>query len=251
MPTLRWPRRRCKGCPVAGRSLLSYEKDLLAAEATYYELLRAHAPHVPAPRVLHVGSDDVLGDWLVMTCLPGRPLSLAGAQGDDRLVRRQVGAVVAQIQGIRGETFGYCGQRPHAVTWAVAFRQSSRPCWRMRPPGPSISGNCRPSSEVCSRAIAHCWTQSLSRVCCTSTCGRQRPRRRRSVLTTDGLAPALALPDVAVSVDGHRTSEPRERRRRLRVAHLPSRTAPQRVASLAALAPPADKPPILRPGLTR
>ena len=115
-----------KAGPRDGVPLLGYERDLVAAEADYLHLVGAHAPGVPVPRVLALGSDrGVLdGDWLLTTLLPSRPLpawQAAHPDGDAGPARRALGAAVAALGAITSARFGYSGQRPGGRTWPVAF----------------------------------------------------------------------------------------------------------------------------------
>jgi aminoglycoside phosphotransferase (APT) family kinase protein len=105
--------------PPPGARLLRYERGLIAAEASYFRLVRAAAPGVPVPEVLHEGDG-----WLVTTLLPGRTLAdLAGAgpPSGDAAVRAELGAAVAALHRVTGDRFGYSGDRPSAPTWPAAF----------------------------------------------------------------------------------------------------------------------------------
>ncbi|HZM78852.1 MAG TPA: hypothetical protein VFC19_24250, partial [Candidatus Limnocylindrales bacterium] len=93
---------------------LRYERDLMAAEAAYYRLVRPLG--VPVPEVLHAERD-----WLCVSFLPGTPLSLL--DGDDfSWVRSQLGAAMAKVHAVTGDLFGYAGgDRPHGANWADVF----------------------------------------------------------------------------------------------------------------------------------
>ncbi len=92
--------------------LLAYEKGLITADAEYFRLVREHAPDVPVPSVL-AASDD----WIIMTLLPGRPLT----DGDAPRARAELGAAIAAVHGITGPHFGYTGDRPSGPDWPTAF----------------------------------------------------------------------------------------------------------------------------------
>jgi aminoglycoside phosphotransferase (APT) family kinase protein len=107
--------------PPPGARLLSYEKDLLAAEATYFRL--AGAQGVPVPAVLDHGTDpEVLdGDWLFTGFLDGTPLPDLPAGADASGAWYDAGAAVARIHRSTGDRYGYSGDRVHASTWRQAF----------------------------------------------------------------------------------------------------------------------------------
>ena len=115
-----------KAGPPDGVPLLGYERDLVAAEAAYLNLVGDRAPDVPIPRLLAFGSDRTVldGDWLITTLLPGRSLpAWQGAHpgGDAGPARRALGAAVAGLGAITSPRFGYTGQRPGGDTWPAAF----------------------------------------------------------------------------------------------------------------------------------
>lgn len=115
-----------KTSPPAAVSLLSYERDLLAAEAHYYDLVRQKAPSVIVPRVLHYGSDRTVldGDWMFLNRLDGHSLAdwdSAGPHGDDAPVRRGLGMALASLHAVVGPRFGYSGGRVGAADWYSAF----------------------------------------------------------------------------------------------------------------------------------
>jgi len=99
--------------PTDGTRLLRYERDLIAAEAAYFRTVRAGAPGVPVPDVLHVADD-----WIVTTLLPGS--SLTGLP-DSAGVREQLGAAIAGLHRITGPHFGYTGARPAGADWPTAY----------------------------------------------------------------------------------------------------------------------------------
>jgi fructosamine-3-kinase len=96
-----------------GPGLLSYERGLAEAETAYLRLVAAEVPELPLPRVLAAGPG-----WLVMTHLPGTPLT---ALPDGAAVRRDLGAAVARLHRVTGPHFGYCGDRVRGATWRATF----------------------------------------------------------------------------------------------------------------------------------
>ena len=115
-----------KAGPPDGVPLLGYERDLVAAEASYLRLVGARAPEVPVPAVLAHGSDrGVLdGDWMLTTLLSGRSLpewQAAHPYGDVGPARRELGAAVAALGAITAPRFGYTGARPAGRSWPQAF----------------------------------------------------------------------------------------------------------------------------------
>ncbi len=100
--------------PPASARLLRYEREVIAAEADYFTMVREHAPGVPVPEVLAVSTDP---EWIATTLLPGRPLT----EADSPRARTDLGAAVARVHRITGPHFGYPGDRPAADTWPAAF----------------------------------------------------------------------------------------------------------------------------------
>ncbi|WP_315096048.1 aminoglycoside phosphotransferase family protein [uncultured Cellulomonas sp.] len=115
-----------KTAPVGTDGLLTYEHDLLRAEALVYGLA-AELPALLMPRVLLTDFSRSLlpSDALVVSHLPGVPLVDAGfgpASSDPRTARaeRGTGAVLAALHAIEGSAFGYpCGRQE--ATWAESF----------------------------------------------------------------------------------------------------------------------------------
>lgn len=107
--------------PPPGVRLLSYESDLLAAEATYFRLVRDAG--VPVPRVLHHGTDSgvIDGDWLFTGFLDGTALPTLPATADDAGARYDAGAAIARVHRLTGDRYGYSGNRAHGTTWRLAF----------------------------------------------------------------------------------------------------------------------------------
>ncbi|MFC1442116.1 aminoglycoside phosphotransferase family protein [Streptacidiphilus sp. N1-10] len=114
-----------KTAPPTGAVLLRYEQGLLAAEAEYFRLVRHQLAGAPVPEVLHLGTDrdHCDGDWLVMSLLPGTPLSvLRDGPVADGAVRYELGRVLARLHTLDGPFFGYPGEgRRSAPTWRAAF----------------------------------------------------------------------------------------------------------------------------------
>jgi aminoglycoside phosphotransferase (APT) family kinase protein len=118
-----------KTTPPPEAVLLSYEQGLLAAEADYFRRVRRELAGMPVPEVLHLGSDPEHGDWMVMSLLPGTPLSelgagptADGAEGPDGAVRYELGRALARLHTLDGSFFGYPGAgRRSAPTWRAAF----------------------------------------------------------------------------------------------------------------------------------
>lgn len=98
--------------PAPGTRLLSHEAGLAAAEADYYRRVPAG---VPVPQVLGGGPD-----WLLVTHLPGVPLSELGGQ-DTARARYATGAALARVHTVTGPRFGYPEPRVGGRTWPAAF----------------------------------------------------------------------------------------------------------------------------------
>lgn len=99
--------------PPAEARLLRYERGLIEAEAAYFRMVRAGAPEVPVPDVLHLGDN-----WIVTALLPGQSLTDLSATA---AVREQLGATVAGLHRITGPHFGYTGDRPAGPDWPTAY----------------------------------------------------------------------------------------------------------------------------------
>ena len=99
--------------PPPGTRLLRYERGLVAAEAAYFRTVRAGAPGVPVPEVLHLADD-----WIVTTLLPGTSLT---ELPDDPGVREELGAAIAGLHRITGPRFGYTGDRAAGPDWPTAY----------------------------------------------------------------------------------------------------------------------------------
>ena len=99
--------------PPPDARLLRYERGMIEAEAAYFRMIRAAAPGVPVPEVLHLGDN-----WIVTELLPGRPIA---DMSDTGPVREQLGAAVARLHRITGPHFGYTGARPTGADWPTAY----------------------------------------------------------------------------------------------------------------------------------
>ncbi|MEU4688221.1 aminoglycoside phosphotransferase family protein [Actinoplanes sp. NPDC023714] len=97
--------------------LLGYEKNVLAAEAEYFRLVRERVPGVPVPLVLATSEAGAEPAWLITTLLPGRALT----EGDSPQARRQLGAALARVHTVTGPHFGYTGDRPSGDSWPAVF----------------------------------------------------------------------------------------------------------------------------------
>jgi aminoglycoside phosphotransferase (APT) family kinase protein len=105
----------------------------LAKEVSVYrELIRQRISHVPA--ILHAESDGIDGGpaFLLMTTLPGEPLSEVGAdldEGSREGVHRQMGATLAAIHQVAKDAYGYLTTRilePEPDNTAYMTRQFAR-----------------------------------------------------------------------------------------------------------------------------
>lgn len=102
--------------------VLAYERGILRTEALFYELA---APHRQLPAVIHAGfgRQDNVGDFLLMTELPGQPWPAVADRIGDRERRRlrgELGRIVAGLHAMTGSGFGYPA-RPLTASWRTAF----------------------------------------------------------------------------------------------------------------------------------
>jgi aminoglycoside phosphotransferase (APT) family kinase protein len=108
--------------PLPDVRVLTYERGILRTEALFYELA---APHRQLPAVIHAGfghHNDV-GDFLLMTELPGQPWPAVADRIGDRQrhrLRGELGRIVARLHTMTGSEFGYPAQ-PLAASWRIAF----------------------------------------------------------------------------------------------------------------------------------
>jgi aminoglycoside phosphotransferase (APT) family kinase protein len=113
--------------PPPDAPLLTYEADMVGAEAGYLRTVRRGEPSVPVPEVLYHGDDaDVInGSWLILRHLPGT--ALAELRDDlprdqQAAVRHELGQALARVHRIDGTMFGYPGPgRRQAATWREAY----------------------------------------------------------------------------------------------------------------------------------
>ena len=113
-----------KTSPPLGATLLGYERGLLAVEAEYFARIARELPGLPVPELLHHGTNRRWcdGDWMLMSLLPGTPLSELRAGPLDAGVRHDLGAALARLHTLEGPEFGYPGEgRRRAATWRAAF----------------------------------------------------------------------------------------------------------------------------------
>ena len=102
--------------------VLTYERGILRTEALFYDLA---APHRQIPAVVHAGfgHGDGVGDFLLMTELPGQPWPAVAGQitsGQRQRLRGELGRIVAGLHAMTGSGYGYPA-RPLAPSWRVAF----------------------------------------------------------------------------------------------------------------------------------
>lgn len=100
--------------PPPDARLLAYEADLIAAEASYFRLVRGAG--VPVPEVLYHGEDWLFTSFIAGTALPALP-----AGTDDAGARYDAGVAVARVHRLTGDRYGYTGERVHGGTWRQAF----------------------------------------------------------------------------------------------------------------------------------
>jgi fructosamine-3-kinase len=105
-----------KVAPSPGTRLLTYEADMVGAEAEYLRLAGPVAG-VPTAELLAVDADHVF-----MTCLSGVPLPELPRSVPTSGVREQAGAAIARLHGVTGPHYGYSGDRPRADSWPQAYR---------------------------------------------------------------------------------------------------------------------------------
>lgn len=115
-----------KVAPPPTLALLTYEQDLLRTEVDFYA--RAAAVGVPVPRVVATAFDRrvIASDYFLMTRLPGVRLDAAQkrlSKEQRDAVRADLGRVIARLDAVRGEHFGYEPVRigTRAETWREAF----------------------------------------------------------------------------------------------------------------------------------
>ncbi len=103
-----------KTAPLPDTPILTYERDMVGAEAAYLRHAAA-APDVPTARLLYAADE-----WMFMSMLPGDALPTLAPDVDTTVVRRECGAAIARLHTVTGRHFGYDGDRPSASTWPDA-----------------------------------------------------------------------------------------------------------------------------------
>jgi aminoglycoside phosphotransferase (APT) family kinase protein len=115
-----------KASPPAGVPLLTYERNIMRTEASFYELTST-AEGVPTPRVVFTdfSRSSLDGDLLVTSYLPGtgwHRLHENLDRGDTARLRYDLGRIVARTHQITGNHFGYFQDgTAQAPTWRDAF----------------------------------------------------------------------------------------------------------------------------------
>jgi len=104
---------------------LTYELGLLGTEALTYRMLQDSG--VPVPRVLHTDftRDLVDADVVIAEHLPGVPwLGCELDEAQTAVVRRNLGAVMADLHRVKAASFGYPAPAAGlgAATWREAYR---------------------------------------------------------------------------------------------------------------------------------
>jgi aminoglycoside phosphotransferase (APT) family kinase protein len=109
----------CKLSPPPELDQLTYERNLLRMEAAAYEL--AAGVGVPVATLLCAGFDDPVlgGDYLMLGALDGVSWNAVRPDGEDGL-RRELGRLLARLNTVTGEVFGY----PHAGITGSTWRQA-------------------------------------------------------------------------------------------------------------------------------
>lgn len=113
-----------KTAPTGDDRLLTYEHDLLHAEAEVYRLAAGRDLPMPRLRLADFSRSVLPGDVVVADHLDGVPWDRAGfAPNDPReaRARREVGAFMARLHTLAGTWFGYLGSRVGGPTWPEAF----------------------------------------------------------------------------------------------------------------------------------
>lgn len=113
--------------PPDSTGLLFYERLMMRQEPELHALIHARTS---IPAAIVVAHDFTRGeidrDWLLMTALPGGPLSEAHGLAPAAFARclRQTGACLAQLHRIAAPQYGYLGAHrpmPPQPDWASAF----------------------------------------------------------------------------------------------------------------------------------
>ncbi|MFE9642974.1 phosphotransferase family protein [Streptomyces sp. NPDC006365] len=102
---------------------MSHERELLASEAEFYRA--AATVDVTAPRVVGVCLDGAAstGRYLLMTACPGQPWDDSVTDGEQTLLREELGRQVARLHRVTGPGYGYPSGAlgPLADDWRTAF----------------------------------------------------------------------------------------------------------------------------------
>ena len=115
-----------KIAPPPGAEVMRYERDLMATEVATMRRVRAN-PAVPVPAVLHHAASGALCDspWFFMEKMPGDNLDHVRATlapADAEAVDRHHGAILRELNTLRGDWFGYAGNATlRAAAWRPAF----------------------------------------------------------------------------------------------------------------------------------
>lgn len=116
-----------KASPPRDAPVLTYERDLMRAEAEFFRAARAAT--VPLPELLYAGFGRTLidGDFIVLSALEGVTWNSARAGLDEAAnaaLRRELGGIAARLHAVTrpGGGFGYpASPELSADTWPAAF----------------------------------------------------------------------------------------------------------------------------------
>jgi aminoglycoside phosphotransferase (APT) family kinase protein len=117
-------RQVLKVAPPPDQPLLTYEHDLVWAEAFYYR--RAGESGLPVPEVASVdlSGEALPREYLFVSRLPGRLLHQADLLSTvDIEIRRELGRLVARQHAVPGDFFGYLRRDQHtrSARWSESF----------------------------------------------------------------------------------------------------------------------------------
>lgn len=101
-----------------------YEREMMRQEPALHALLNEQTA-VPVPLIYAFDDSHTVvpRDYILMNCLPGRPLTEM-PQVDFDFVLRQVGQMLAEVHALHHERYGYVGAHRPMVpqdTWVDAF----------------------------------------------------------------------------------------------------------------------------------
>jgi len=116
-----------KVSPPANAALLTYERDIMHAEAEFFR--EARGAGIPQPELLHAGFGRTVidGDYLFLSAVPGVSWYSVREELDDEQtasLRRELGAIIARLHTVRNPRglFGYPAvPELSAPTWPAAF----------------------------------------------------------------------------------------------------------------------------------